>query len=316
MNQNSEKNIDKIIIGHSGYIGRELFESISNDDLNILGISRNQFYLKEEIENRNIVEINTDIFKDIISYKINLQSRPTIYISAHNIKTNFVCKRKSLEFILNLNFIFYTNFIENIKLLQPKKLIFISSGGSLYDNSKFSLPSNEDSTLNPISEYGLSKFILEKFLTDFSNNYEIPLVICRVGTVYGDSPSNNKFGFINYLIYCAKNNITPIIYGQESYRDYLHIKDLIKILIKIENSKLSSNLYNISYGKSYSCLQIYKKVKKYLNESGLEINEFDDQGPRLGENSNIFISSDKLKNELNWEPLININEGIKDLIDI
>ncbi|MAR84647.1 MAG: hypothetical protein CL869_00415 [Cytophagia bacterium] len=314
MKSKLENNITNIIIGHTGYIGRTLLEEINKRDEEIIGISRNKINLEAEIKNKNFLEINTDIFNNLISQNLNIKSKPIIYICAHNVKTNFAYKRKSLEFVYNKNLNQYMNFIENIKILEPKKIIFLSSSGSLYDNSRISDPSDEKSILNPISEYGLSKFILENFLNNFSINYQIPLVICRVSTIYGNSFSKKKFGLLNYLIQCAFNKTTPILYGQDTYRDYLNIKDLIRILLEIGNRDLSSNLYNISYGESYSCLNIFNKVKNYLRKYNLQINQFDDKGIRLGENKNIFISSDKIKNETNWEPLININEGIKSLI--
>ena len=303
----------KIIIGHTGYIGSMLLHEFNKKNFNILGISRNKNIYNSGNNNPNFAEINTNIFKEIICDKLAIENRPTIYICAHNHQSNFFIKRKSLEFTYMNNISFYKNFFKNIKLLNPKKLIFLSSSGSLYDNSSQTFPSNEYSNLNPVSEYGLSKFIFENLLIDFSKKNELQLVICRVSTIYGNSNSIKKFGFINYLINCALNEITPVIYGKDTYRDYLHIKDLIEVLIEISNKDLLSNIYNISYGKSYSCMQIYNKVKIYLNKLGYQIKNFEEKGIRLGENSKIFISSDKLKNELIWSPSININEGINTL---
>ncbi len=290
-----------------------LLEEFNKKNLNILGISRNKNILNHGNNNPNFAEINTDIFNEIISDNLAIETSPTIYICAHNHPTNFFLKRKSLECTYMENISFYNKFLKNIKFLNPKKLIFLSSSGSLYDNTRKSLPSNEFSNLNPVSEYGLSKFIFENLLIDFSKMHEIQLVICRLSTIYGNSNSIKKFGFINYLIDCSLNQIKPIIYGKDTFRDYLHIKDLIEVLIEIGDKDLLSNIYNISYGKSYSCFQIYNKVKIYLNKLGYQIKNFEDKGIRSGENSKIFVSSNQLKNELIWEPSISINEGINNL---
>ncbi len=308
-----DKSLRKIIIGHTGYIGSSLLKEIDKEDDCILGISRTKSHLKYQTKNKNFLEIESDIFKDNISEELNFKAKPTIYICAHNLQTDFTQRRKNLNFVYHSNRNFYINFVNNIKKFNPGKLIFLSSGGSLYSSTKASSPSDEGSIINPVSEYGLSKFILENFLINFSKEYEIPLLICRVSTIYGDSPSIRKFGFINYLKQCALKNISPVIYGKDTYRDYLHIKDLINILMKISKKNLLSNTYNISYGKSYSCFQIYEKVKEYLNQSGIELKDFQDQGIREGENNKIFISSNKLKNEIFWKPKININEGIKEI---
>ena len=304
-----------IIIGHTGYIGSFLLKELIKEDFTILGISRQKISLKNQLKNKNFSEIKFDIFKERIIEKLNFNSKPIIYICAHNINTNFSNKRKSIDLIYNSNKIFYLNFIENIKLLKPKKLIFLSSGGSLYDNTNKLKPSSENSTLNPLSEYGLSKFILERYLINLSKDYQIPLVISRISTIYGNSFSNTKFGFINYLKECSLNNNFPILYGKDTYRDYLNIEDLVKIIIKIGNRDLISSTYNISYGESYSCLEIYNKVKQNLNKSGHQLKRFIDKGSRDGENSKVFISSDRLKNELNWIPKINIDLGIEKFLN-
>jgi len=303
-----------IIIGHTGYIGSFLLQEIIKNEENVLGISRQKMISNNAVKNKRLSEIKSDIFREKIFDKLEQNFKPTIYICAHNVQNNFLHQRKNLPFIYKNNKIFYKNFIDNIKSLKPEKLIFLSTGGSLYENSNILEPSVEDSILNPKSEYGLSKYILENFLINFSENYQIPLIICRLSTIYGSSYSEKKFGFINYLKQCSSKNIRPVIFGKNTYRDYLHIKDLIAILLKITKQKLLSNTYNISYGKSYSCEEIYYKVKQNLNKDGLELREFKDQGVRLGENKKIFISSDKLKKEMNWKPNININQGIRDTL--
>ena len=308
------EDLSNIIIGHTGYIGSFLLKEMIKNEESILGISRKKLILNNDFKSKNLFEIKTDIFREKISKKLEYNSKSNIYICAHNVQTNFDERRKSLASIFEKNEIYYKNFIDNIKYLKPKKLIFLSTGGSQYENSGTSEPSTEDSILNPKSEYGLSKFILENFLINFSENYQIPLVILRLSTIYGYSYSIKKFGFINYLKQCSSKNITPIIYGKNTYRDYLHIKDLTSILLKISKKKILSNTYNVSYGKSYSCEEIYQKVKKILNKNGFQLKEFEDHGTRSGENCKIFISSEKLKKEMNWQPRITLNAGIEDFL--
>ncbi len=306
--------INNVIIGHTGYIGSFLFYELrkKNNSL-ILGISRNKINSINQSYNSNLLEYHCDIFKNELNFDI-LSKRPTVYISGHNLQTNFFRKRESLENNYLKNIMEYRVLIKNLKKLNPKKVIFLSSSGSIYSNTNKSFPSHENSRLNPLSNYGLSKFILEKLLSNFSKEYYIPLTICRVSTIYGDSPSTKKFGFINYLINCAQTNTKPYLYGENTYRDYLHIKDLVKILIRISDLDLIDETYNISSGVSYTCLQIYRKVKQCLKERNIYLRQYEDKGLRLGENNKIFISSMKLKNEINWVPKITVDEGIKKII--
>lgn len=306
---------NNVIIGHTGYIGSLLIYKLSQKINNLtLGISRKKISSKSQFKNSNLLEFPCDIFQDEIDFKNILKTKPIVYINAHNFKPNFLIKRESLSNIYLSNINSYKVLIKNLKNLTPKKVIFLSSSGSLYGNTNKKNPSSENSLLNPLSNYGISKFILETLLNNFSKEYDIPLTICRVSTLYGNSPSIKKFGFINYLINCAKSNIIPYIYGENTYRDYLHLNDLIEILIKISEMNLKDKTYNISSGSSYSCLQIYKKVKQNLKKTGINLRDYEDKGLRLGENGKIFISSMKLRNEIKWSPKINIDDGIKKII--
>jgi len=304
--------INYVVVGHTGYIGSALTNKLSkNNNGLILGISRGKKKFKNIYEKSNLIEINCDIFTNSINNDHIFQIRPIVYIAAHNIQTNFLYKRESLENIYFNNIEYYKILMGNLKKLNPKKIIFLSSAGSLYDNSQKSNPSHENSILNPTSNYGISKFILENLLNSFSMEYCIPLTICRLSTVYGNSPSIKKFGFINYLINCSQTNNIPYLYGESTYRDYLNLEDLIEILTKISEINLINNIYNVSNGTSYSCLQIYKKVKEKLEEKGYKLRQYENKGLRSGENSKIFISPLKLINEMKFVPKISIDEGIK-----
>ena len=75
-----DKNLKKIIIGHTGYIGSFLLKEIDKEDDCILGISRTQSHLKYKRKNKNFLEIESDIFKDNI-YKEKLVSLVTKSVS-------------------------------------------------------------------------------------------------------------------------------------------------------------------------------------------------------------------------------------------
>ncbi len=307
--------VNNVIIGHTGYIGSLLSYKLSQRDNGLtLGISRNTISSGIQSKNLNLFEFSCDIFKNEIDLKNIQLKNPIVYLNAHNFQPNFLNKKESLSKIYLSNIDCYKILIKNLKKLSPQKIIFLSSSGSLYGNTNKNNPSNENSILNPVSNYGMSKFILENLLNNFTKECFIPLTICRVSTIYGNSPSKKKFGFINHLISCAQTNKVPFIYGENTYRDYLHLEDLVEIIINISDMDLKDEIYNISSGCSYSCLQIYEIVKQNLKIYGNKLRNYEDKGLRLGENDKIFISSMKLRNEIKWIPKFNIEEGIKKII--
>ena len=103
MESKIKKDLKKIVIGNTGYIGSFLLNELAKKEVSILGISRNKTNLKYKLKNKNLLQVDFDIFKERILDKLNFESRSIIYICAHNVHANFSCKRQSLEFIYNSN---------------------------------------------------------------------------------------------------------------------------------------------------------------------------------------------------------------------
>lgn len=68
---------------------------------------------------------------------------------------------------------------------QVKKVIFISSGGTVYGIPN-QIPIREDHILNPISSYGISKVTIEKYLYLYNKLAGLDYLIFRVSNAYGE----------------------------------------------------------------------------------------------------------------------------------
>lgn len=83
-----------------------------------------------------------------------------------------------------------TNLVSTIQLLNAilahrvKKIVFISSGGTVYGAPQY-FPIDEMHPTNPLVSYGITKLTIEKYLLLFQHLYGIKSVNLRVSNAYG-----------------------------------------------------------------------------------------------------------------------------------
>jgi UDP-glucose 4-epimerase len=164
-----------------------------------------------------------------------------------------------------------TNLISSLKLLDEcvknkvKKLIFISSGGTVYGNP-VKLPIKETHPTEPLSSYGIIKLAIEKYLGLYKNLKGLDYKILRFSNPFGErqNPLLSQ-GLIAHLLYKIKHDRPIEIWGSgRVIRDYFYIKDGARSVYKAIADRSHNSIYNISSGKGLSVNQILDKFRRVL----------------------------------------------------
>jgi UDP-glucose 4-epimerase len=91
----------------------------------------------------------------------------------------------------------HINILGSINLLEAavkhnvKKVLFASSGGTVYGEQKV-FPADEDHVNLPISPYGAAKFAVEKYIYYYHVNYGLQFINLRYANIYG--PRQDPYG--------------------------------------------------------------------------------------------------------------------------
>jgi UDP-glucose 4-epimerase len=187
-----------------------------------------------------------------------------------------------------------------------KKLVYISSGGTVYGNPS-SLPVNELAVLNPVSIYGATKVAVENYLTILCAQLDIDLTIVRPSNPFGPRQyCKGAQGLIATLLDKAIKKQPIILFDQgKAIRDYIYIGDLVQAIYQIIKQG-AVGIYNISYNSGYSVENITslaEQVTGHCFDRNLKPKrEFD-----IDE---IVLDSSKAQKELDWKPMVAIEEGI------
>lgn len=188
------------------------------------------------------------------------------------------------------------------KEAKVKKVVYAASS-SAYGNQE-EMPLTEDMIANPISPYGLQKYIGEEYCRLFSYVYKLPTVCLRYFNVYGPrmvlegayAPVIGIFG------QQKKNNKPLTIVGDgEQLRTYTYIKDIVRASILASLSDVSDGRpINIGQSSEYSVNQIAKMI------GGPTVNI----PPRIEPRRNLCDNT-LAKELLGWEPTIDLPEWME-----
>ncbi len=200
-----------------------------------------------------------------------------------------------------------------------KKVVYAASS-STYGDSK-DLPKIEDNIGEPLSPYGITKYVNELYASVFKKIYDLDTIGLRYFNVFG--PRQDANGAYAAVVPLFIKNIlgdnSPTINGNgENSRDFTFIDNVIQANILAIFAKEESNnqIYNVACGERKSLNQLFQTIKK--NAVGLGVNCSKIKPvfgqPRSGDIPHSLASVEKARKLLKYEPIVQFDEGIKQTV--
>jgi UDP-glucose 4-epimerase len=193
-----------------------------------------------------------------------------------------------------------------------RRIIFVSSGGTVYGNPQSTLI-DENHPTNPTCSYGITKLALEKYIAMYAGLANIDYLIMRPSNIYGKGQHlDHGQGVIGVLIDRALRGRPLEVWGTgENLRDYLHIDDFISAVGRILSYDGSQRLFNVSSGVGHSVLEILEILRRQLANLP-EIKCVPSRGFDVPVN---ILDSSRLRDETGWQPTLKLEEGIANVIE-
>ena len=209
---------------------------------------------------------------------------------------------------INANLIPSVHLIEATYRAGVSRVIFISSGGTVYGPTQ-ELPIAETHPQNPITAYGITKLAVEKYLQMFKHLYGLDYVILRPSVPYG--PRQNPLGrqgAIAVFMYRVAHGLPVTIWGDGSTtRDYFYISDLVEALVAAAERELGQHhIFNIGGGEEISLVQLSRLVEETVGKKA--IIEYD--SARKFDAPRIILDTRLACQELNWQPKVSLTQGL------
>ncbi len=315
-----------IITGGAGFIGRHLVKSLleKNYEVYVIDTLIDEFtgekipdslllnYFDENFIKNNIHQI------DILDYEkispLFKEAYGVIHLAAFISSPNSI-NEPLKAFDINIKGTLYV--LESARNNGCKNVILTSSAavyGSIDGLKK------EDDITHPENPYGLSKFIDEQIGKLYNDLYKMNITCVRYSNVWG--PDQHDIGSyapaIGRFIKEAKNNNPiPICGDGEQTRDFIHVYDVvkanIKILENIDKENVRGEVFNVCSGIESKVIDIANMVANIFKEKNNSNAEITHVAPRI-EPKRFVGDNTKIKNTLGWEPIITLEEGIREII--
>jgi UDP-glucose 4-epimerase len=197
--------------------------------------------------------------------------------------------------------------------------VFASSGGVLYGD--VAAPANEDHPADPISPYGITKWVGERYLQFYAREFGLTCTALRYANVYG--PRQNPHGEAGVVaIFCKKMlaGEAPTINGDGRYiRDYVYGPDVAQAnalaLERTDGAPFAA--YNIGTGLPTDVNELAAQLREHcgrlLRQRGSAVTVPAPQyGPaRAGDLRSSLVSAAKAQRELGWRPTVALENGLR-----
>ena len=210
------------------------------------------------------------------------------------------------------NIVSHTNWLSLLRNTKLKRIIYVSSGGTVYGVPQKN-PVGEDHPTEPICSYGITKLAIEKYVAMYANIQGVEYRICRPSNVYGEGQHLNiGQGVIGvFLERCLKEQPIEIWGDGTVRRDYLYVTDMVQGIVKLINHRGDSRIFNISSGIGCSLNDIIKLIRDELKITVIAqyITSRNFDVPL-----NVLDNS-RLRFETGWEPQTDMVDGMHHVCD-
>ncbi len=205
------------------------------------------------------------------------------------------------------------NILGSINLLQlgikhkVRRFVYASTGGAIYGEPKV-LPADENTPIEPLAPYGISKHCFEHYLANARMLYGLPFVVLRYGNVYGPRQSSKgEAGVV--AIFCEQilQKITPTIFGDgKKTRDYVEVSDVARANVQALSCG-DGEIFNIATGVATSDYEVFLAVRDAMGVAPFEP-QFAPKRP--GEVNHIYLDAHKAAKGLDWLPKVDFRAGV------
>lgn len=257
-----------ILLGAAGFIGTNLSVRLAKNPYNtITVVDRNKSYFKilksMNVPNLRMLELDLSIETD---FEKLLDGQDIVYqLVSTTVPTT---SNKAIPDEISANVVMTSYLLEACVKKKVRKVVFLSSGGTVY-GKEAKCPLSEDTPTNPITSYGLQKITIEKLIYLYHYMHGLDYRVIRLSNPYGPyQRPNGVLGAVTTFTYKALKDEEIIIYGNGSVvRDFIYIDDAIRGIQKIVDGDDIHKTFNIGCGYGTSIKEVIDTIQLVLGKS-------------------------------------------------
>jgi UDP-glucose 4-epimerase len=215
----------------------------------------------------------------------------------------------------SINVIGSLHVLEGARLGGSRKVVFASSGGTIYGEPDPSvLPVDETHPQHPVSPYGVAKKVVSDYLFAFQSIHGLDFTSLALANVYG--PRQDPHGEAGVVAIFAGHllDAKPCrIFGDgEQTRDFVYVDDVVDAFVRAADAgKASGLVVNIGTGVETSVNELYAAMAE---AAGIDAPAHHEPA-RAGELARSALATGLAHAELGWVPTTDLPTGALRTLD-
>ncbi len=302
-----------LVTGGAGYVGGILVPRLLNAGFEVkvldLYIYGNRA-LREVQGHPGLEEVHGDIRDEELLRRVLPGCDAVVHLACISNDPSF---ELDPELSRSINFDAFEPLVKISKASGVKRFIYASTS-SVYGVSDAENVT-EDHPLVPITDYNKYKGLCEPYLLA-EQAQDFTTVVIRPATVCGYSPRQRLDLTVNILTNHAVNRGQITVFGGAQTRPNIHIEDVVdlyQMLLTIDDKKIAGKTFNAGY-QNQSIAEIAERVRATVARTIPELGRIDIVTTSSDDPRSYRISSDKIKQELGFEPKRTIEDATRDLV--
>jgi UDP-glucose 4-epimerase len=293
-----------IVTGGAGFIGSHLVDLLlkENIDVTVLdnfstGRSENLDHVRERIK---LVECDLDVKGNWIQHFDNADW--VFHLAA---LADIVPSIQQPEAYFRANVDGTFNVLQASTKANVKRFIYIASSSCYGIPDKYPTPENAE--IRPQYPYALAKRMGEELVIHWAQVYKFPALSLRLFNVYGPrSRTSGTYGAVFGVFLGQKLAKVPytVVGDGEQTRDFTFVTDIAQAILVSAKSDRVGQIYNVGSGATVSVNRLIELLggeKVYIPK-------------RPGEPDSTFADISKIRSELEWEPQVQIEDGVAEIL--
>jgi len=303
-----------LVTGAAGFIGSNLVDRLLDDDHEVLGIDnlshgtranlpdselgagRGFSFIEADVTDPRFVETVADV--EVVCH---LAAQIDVRVSV----------RDPIE-DARLNVLGTINVLEAARQAGVRKVVFASSGGSIYGEPK-KLPVDETAPVNPLSPYAASRVSGETYLGMYHALYGLETTALALSNVYGPRQfPHGEAGVVAIFGNALLRGRSATIFGDGSaVRDYVFVDDVTDAFARAIGDVGDGRRFNIGTGVGTSVRELHTAIATAADAADNPV--FGE--PRLGELQAIVLNVNAARDRLGWMPQTTLADGLAKTLD-
>ena len=307
------KDTTVLVTGGNGFIGAKIVERLvllGYTPSLLLRKNSNRKRLLPILDEIRIFETSLEEVRDISGILKKINPNIIIHLAGYGVYSYEDMSAENIQSMVDSNINGTANLLYAAQNTDCR--IFINTG-SCFEYGSNTVPFDEESMLNPVNMYGVTKAAATLLSQVFSRKSLFSLITLRPFTVYG--PGEDERRFMSTVIKQCFQGKNPTLTRQKIIRDYIYIEDVVDgYLAVIEfGEKLTGEIINISTGKGTILEDVAKIIIKKTNAKvGIDIGSFP---IRSGEVLSLVGGAKKAQRLLKWKAKYSLEDGISKTIE-